>query len=201
MAKYSQYNEEGFLKSFFNDKKGFVVEIGAADGISNSNSRMLIESGWGGLLVEPNKNNFNKLKILYENRTNVVLENIGCSEQSMKNVPFFIDKNDQYEQLSTFSLEQKEKCVGIYDCSFVTENIDLIKTSELFEKHSIKEIDFLSVDTEAFDTNVILGIDFSKIKITLLCVEHISDEMVKYLNDNNYEEIHRTIGNIFFKLK
>lgn len=64
--KYSQYDEEHILDFFFKKKKdGFVVDIGAADGVSNSNSRKLILDGWSGLLVEPNPNNYNKLVNLY----------------------------------------------------------------------------------------------------------------------------------------
>ena len=45
MTYYAQYNEEEIFKNFFNNKQdGFVVEVGAADGITNSNSRFLIES-------------------------------------------------------------------------------------------------------------------------------------------------------------
>ena len=68
MNRYSQYNEEGFIDSFFKNKNnGFLVDIGAADGITNSNSRFLIEKGWGGILIEPNTKNFNKLQDLYKN--------------------------------------------------------------------------------------------------------------------------------------
>ena len=53
---YSQGYEQDFLIEYFNNKKnGLLVDIGAADGINNSNTRYLIENGWEGLLVEPNK--------------------------------------------------------------------------------------------------------------------------------------------------
>jgi FkbM family methyltransferase len=198
MGKYSQYEEEAFLSYFFRDKKGMLVEIGAADGINNSNSRFLIENGWSALLVEPNKKNFSKLLNLYTDNSKITIENVGCSNKSINGVSFYIDKNDEYEQLSTFSLEQKHKCINLYNCDFSEEKIDLIKTSDLFAKHSINDIDFLSVDTESFDTNVILGIDFDKVDIKLICVEHLSDKMVEYLKQNGYSKIHNTQGNIFF---
>jgi FkbM family methyltransferase len=202
MNKYSQYNEEKFLLDFFGiNYKGIVVEIGAADGINNSNSRFLIELGWTGLLVEPNKKNFKKLSELYYGNNNIILENLGCSNITTEKVDFFIDKNDDFEQLSTFSLNQKNKCINLYNCNFINDKIDLLKTSELFEKYSIKHIDFLSIDTEDFDTNVILGIDFNVVTIKLVCIEHITTSMNNYLLNNNYKEIYRTLGNIFFELK
>lgn len=200
MNRYSQYNEEGFIDSFFKNKNnGFLVDIGAADGITNSNSRFLIEKGWGGILIEPNTKNFNKLQELYKNNKKVILENTGCSNEDILNVDFYVDQNNEYEQLSTFSQPQMIACKDYFKCEFLNLKSSLIKTSSLFENHSVYEIDFLSIDTESYDTNVILGIDFSLVKISLICVEHDSQELRNYLEHNSYEEVHRTIGNIFFK--
>ena len=200
MKKYSQYQEESFLVDYFNDAKtGFLVDIGAADGISNSNSRKLIENGWSGLLIEPNKKNYIKLQKLYEKNNLIILENLGCSNTTEDLVDFYIDKNDEYEQLSTFSYSQAEGCKKIFNCNFVKDKIKLQKTSELLSKHNIKEIDFLSIDTESFDTNVILGINFNECNINLICVEHITDEMTEELKKHNYNLCHKTDGNYFFK--
>jgi len=202
IKKYSQYNEEDFLLNYFNNlNNGFLVDIGAADGISNSNSRFLIESGWSALLVEPNKKNFEKIKNLYLNNKKIILENIGCSKDTIDSVDFYIDQNDEYEQLSTFSQVQVDKCKKMYNCGFKLDKVNLIKTSELFNKHLIKKIDFLSIDTESFDTNVILGINFNDCEIDLICVEHTSDILFKKLNGYGYKDIHKTIGNTFFSKK
>lgn len=201
-SRYSQYGEDDYLINFFlNKNDGFLVDIGAADGVRYSNSRLLIQLGWYGLLVEPNPKNFQKLQILYNENKKILLENVGCSDVSNNISEFFIDKNDDYEQLSTFSLDQVLKCKKLYNCEFVKETVKIIKTSDLFEKHQIKKINFLSIDTEAFDTKVISGIDFHKYEIDLICVEHESDEMKKILFENNYEISYKTIGNSFFKKK
>lgn len=202
MKKYAQYNEEEFLTNYFKGiNNGTLVDIGAADGINNSNSRYLIELGWSGLLVEPNKNNFQKLMELYSNNKNIILENVGCSENSLESVEFYIDQNDQYQQLSTFSTNQVLKCKKIYNCEFISDNINLIKTSDLLKKHNLFKIDFLSVDTESFDTNVILGIDFNVVDIDLICVEHSSDLLIEKLTSFGYKNNHNTGGNLFFSKK
>lgn len=199
VKKYAQYGEENFLSKFFSDKKeGFLVDIGAADGVRYSNSRALIEMGWSGLLVEPNINSFEKLKSLYEGDRKVILENLGCSDESVESADFYIDKNDEFEQLSTFSNTQVDKCKKIFNCEFEKNKVRVIKTSDLFKNHSITKIDFLSVDTEAFDTKVINGIDLNECDIKLICIEHNSDEITKKLNDFGYSVCYQTIGNIFF---
>ena len=76
----------------------------------------------------------------------------------------------------------------------------LIKTSELLSKHSFNRINFMSIDTESYDLNVIKGIDFTLSDIELICVEDNNSEMNKILNDNGYKIIHKT-ANIFYSKK
>ncbi len=206
--RYSQYNEEEFLNDYFGNKIGFVVEIGAADGINNSNSRMLIEKGWSALLVEPNVNNFERLKDLYDqnilssendkNESFIILENCGCSDITDKKT-FFIDRNDEYQQLSTFSEQQVIKCKNMYSCEFEEQTIQLIKTSDLFNKHNISKIDFLSIDTEAYDENVLNGINFSIMDIDIICIETDNSEIHNKLSNEGYIICFRTAGNILYK--
>jgi FkbM family methyltransferase len=194
--KYSQYNEELFLMEYFKGRLGVVVEIGAADGTTNSNSRRLIENGWSAILVEPNFNNYTKIKELYKENNIVSVENCGCSDVSKKDT-FYIDHNDKYQQLSTFNPTQVKKCKDIYSCEFEEKEVQILKTSDLFDKHKITKIDFLSIDTESYDKNVVLGIDFGKIDIEIICIE--DEEASEILIKNGYQFFYKTIGNLIFK--
>jgi FkbM family methyltransferase len=192
--KYSQYGEEVFLNNYFHNKIGLVVEIGAADGINNSNSRMLIENGWKALLVEPNIYNFKKLQELYKNNDYVTLKNVGCSFET-KHSKFYVDHNDEYQQLSTFSESQLVKCKNMYNCEFEEIEIELVKTDDLFKSNNIKKIDFLSIDTEGYDENVIKGINFDNIEIDIICTE-INNSI---LPTKGFQLIYQTVGNFFYK--
>src|SRR5262249_30227089 len=50
---YSQNDEESIITGYFGGRAGNLLDIGAYDGVSFSNSRRLIELGWSGALVEP----------------------------------------------------------------------------------------------------------------------------------------------------
>ena len=51
------------LLEYLNYDNGFYVELGAADGITQSNTRYFEKNlGWRGILIEPEINNFNKCK-------------------------------------------------------------------------------------------------------------------------------------------
>lgn len=50
---YSQNDEEAIIMRYFANRTGRLLDIGAADGMTNSNSLALIERGWRAVLVEP----------------------------------------------------------------------------------------------------------------------------------------------------
>jgi FkbM family methyltransferase len=197
---YSQYGEQEFILNYFGDKKGVFIDIGAADGINNSNTKKLIENGWCGLLVEPTPVNYNKLLELYSDNNSIIVENCGCGDTSEESI-FYIDNNDEYHQISTFLKEQKKGCEDYYQCTFDEIITNVYNTTELLNKHNLINIDFISIDTEGYDEKVLLGIDFSKININLICIETITDLGNNFLLKNGFELIHSTVGNKFFKNK
>ncbi len=195
---YSQYGEQEFILNYFKDKIGILVDIGAADGINNSNTKKLIENGWRGLLIEPTPTNYNKLSELYSDNNSIVIENCGCGDVSKESI-FYIDNNDEFHQISTFLEEQKKGCENYYKCSFTEIYSKVYNTTELLIKHNLIDIDFVSIDTEGYDEKVLLGIDFNKISIDLICIETITPISEKLLYSNNYQLVHKTLGNLFYK--
>jgi FkbM family methyltransferase len=195
---YSQYGEQEFILNYFGDKKGVFVDIGAADGINNSNTKKLIENGWCGLLVEPTPINYNRLLELHSNNDSIIIENCGCGDITTDSI-FYIDNNDDFHQISTFLEEQKKGCEDYYKCTFDEINLKVYNTTELLVKHNLTNIDFISIDTEGYDEKVLLGIDFNKINVNLICVETITSFGENLLHSNNYHLVHKTIGNVFYK--
>ncbi len=63
----SQYGECLVLKEHYKNQTGFFVDFGAADGKRYSNTFNLINSGWGGILVEPCRHFLEDLYKLNEN--------------------------------------------------------------------------------------------------------------------------------------
>lgn len=66
--KFSCFNEERIIKEILkhlNVKNKYCVDIGASDGLSMSNTFSLFRSGWRGLAVEGNGENFAKMALFY----------------------------------------------------------------------------------------------------------------------------------------
>lgn len=200
MNRYSQYGEENVIDSFFKGKKnGYVVDVGAADGKTNSNSRYLIESHeWNGLLVEPHPSYFKSLTDLYENNGKVKLRNVAVFNKAGI-LPFFEYGSDSEGQVSTLSPEFKNKVTNMHGNLYkdpINVNVVNLKDILIDSPH----IDFLTIDCEGVDLEVIESNDWEKYRPSLLCIEHSMPKdildalMAKY----NYKLLTRTAGNSFF---
>lgn len=76
MTRYSQNDEQDIILAHFGDKAdGHLLDIGAFDGTSFSNSRALIDRGWHGCMIEPSPWPFATMTKLYWSNPRVCLIN------------------------------------------------------------------------------------------------------------------------------
>ena len=79
-------------------------------------------------------------------------------------------------------------------------------------ENNIKSIDYLSIDTEGHDYDILMAIDFNLIKPILISFEHMHMDGYKtqgekyaklqnYLIENGYELLHKNEEDTCFKLK
>lgn len=93
---------------------------------------------------------------------------------------------------------------------FKSIKVDALTFSELCEKYSITEIDYLQTDTEGFDSQIILSIDFDKVIIKKLQYEYwpfkSEDQYTRYGEDgkkygvNGMEEVESKLTSLGYKL-
>ncbi len=180
----SQAGQDKIIKKkFFDGKKnGFFIEIGAYDGIIGSNcyhfERFL---NWDGIAIEPSNVQFEKLK---KNRKCKVLNNAISDE--VKEVEF-IEVTEGLTQMS-----------GIND-SFFKRNINIISNNQPSKTKSIslktvtfdeivpknRDIDYLSIDIEGGEMNLLKSIDF---KINNIKVVSVENNIPKEQNFKNFFE-------------
>ena len=161
------------------------IEIGTCDFDTNID---LIKSGeWVGIMVEPAPIYFNNLKKLVENSEHkdaVILENIAISDFDGK-VEFAVAKDntksirsengwtrgissivsDNHKGERLFDYEENKK--------FLQEQIDVdcMTLQSLIKKHNLQNIDYLKIDVEGHETNILDAYDWS-IKPTFIKLEH-----------------------------
>jgi FkbM family methyltransferase len=187
MANGYQYNEAEILRDFFGDHQGLVVEIGAADGIDNSNSYELVKRGWSALLVEPHPQYVHSLRFLYGENPLIHISDVAISDYSGKR-SFCL--NGQCSSLVNFP---RQPAIIEVDC---------ITLNELFERHNITKVDFLSVDVEGHDLAVLDSLTWQKYMIDLVCVEHSmpKEQLDKFMLARGYVLYDRNVGNSFYEI-
>lgn len=194
MEDPSQVNQATYLLKYLNYRSGFFIEAGANDGISMSNTYMYeFFMDWTGLLVEPNEHRFNKCK---ENRPNSIVENLALvSSDYQKDYirgSFDGDTNSMTARVIDFRQEVfnknyfKEILLHLRQRKIVKVRASTL--DNLIEKHKIKAIDLLYLDTEEYELPILNGINLDKIRPKFIVVEI-------FPNENSFNSINDHLAN------
>lgn len=174
---YSQCEEDKFLnKMFFKNKKnGVYIELGALDGVLYSNTKFFEDFlNWKGILIEPHPEKFNLLK---KNRPNNFLFNdvVSCIDTEVE----FRYFNDWHAAVSGIENTLPLQTINDYFESndvfikSLPQNKLFLKPktlTEIVKSTGITHIDFLSLDVEGHEYEVLQSWDFS-IPIELILIE------------------------------
>jgi len=147
---------------------GFFVEIGAFDGIHLSNTYLLEkEFGWTGILVEPNPERHAALR---ENRNASISTSAIYSKKGT--VDFLNVQNDpEMSGIATHVYDDRNADRRQQTAQVI--QVDTITPGELFRQYAVPAcIDYLSVDTEGSEFEILSAIDFTKYDVRLISVEH-----------------------------
>jgi len=184
---YSQNAEEKIILDYFRKDsenfKGTLLDIGANDGETFSNSLALIELGWKAILVEPDEEPFEKLLGCHQGNEKVICYNIAIADEDGE-MDFFKSgthlKKGDTGLLSTLSETSYDKWKG-------TTEFEIIKTKTVCFKTFMqtcpeKKFDFITIDAEGMDWNILCQMNLNKLRCNLVCLEH-NGEKIKMFND------------------
>lgn len=191
---YSQYCEDIFIDRLLNYKgEGFYVDVGANHPCFLNNTKIFSDRGWTGINIEPNIVNY---KIFNEVRPKDINLNIGISSKD----GFFDFYNFKEDTLSTFSPEIAENLLNNGRQLVSKENVKLRRLSSIFNEYKIKDVDFITIDTEGNDEDVIMSNDWDKYRPKIVCVEDNfnSRNLQKLFKKYNYKKIKNNGLNSFF---
>jgi FkbM family methyltransferase len=152
-------------------RDGYFVEVGVGGGKSISNTYMLEkEFGWKGVLVEPNISSHESIRF---HRT-AHLETRAAASKSGIMLEFQeVVGNGEHSRIANTGGHKFEKS------SFKSYQVETITMNEILEKQGApKEIDFLSLDTEGSELDILAGIDFKKYTFKVMSIEHNFDQQV-----------------------
>ena len=183
------------LEQYVNYDNGFFVELGANDGISQSNSLYFeMKRNWRGVLIEPTPHNFLLCK---EQRSaeNYIFCN-ACVSFDYKEKYVDIKYANLMSISENLELDLEDKDTHIQSGKkFLSNNEDVfsfgataVTLNSILEKSKApKEIDFLSLDVEGAELAVLKGIDFDKFLFKYMLIE-VRDvkRMESFLRQHGY---------------
>lgn len=183
----SQLRQDLFVLSELNFKtNGYFVEFGATNGVDLSNTRLMEKDfGWTGILAEPAKCWHKDLK----NNRSANIETNCVWKDSHSTLTFNEVDVAELSTINSFSdtdgHRETRKQGKTYD-------VKAISLNDLLSKYNApKQIDFLSIDTEGSEFDILSNFDFSKHTFQVITCEHnytpMREKIFSLLSSYGYE--------------
>ncbi len=203
LKSYSQEGEDMILRRLFeNQKTGFYVDVGAHHPMRFSNTYFFYKRGWRGINIDAMPGSmklFNKFR-----PRDINIEKAISSEKQI--ITYYVFNEPA---LNGFSKELSEERHGKGNY-FIVSTIDMKTTTleEIFDYWLPKgqEIDFLSIDVEGLDFEVLKSNSFEKYRPKVILIEILesslsnleNNEISKFLKRVNYSIYAKTVNTVFF---
>ena len=180
--------------NFLKDKKlnnfNLVLDVGAHQGetinifLKNFKIKKIISFEASPKNFLKLKNNFKKLSKKFQN-SEIIIENIALSNEKKK-IQF-----KQFDESSSSTISEIDESSSYYKKkykilnlfgnkkNYQIINLQTLKLSDYLLENKIGTIDFLKIDTEGTELEIIQGLDKNIEKVKLIMFEHHFDNMIK----------------------
>ena len=191
---YGEFGEDILVNRILkNLETGKYVDVGCYHPYKGSLTAQLYKKGWKGINIDLSKSSIDLFNLVRKEDINLNLAVSDFNGQTS-----YFENSPINQQNSLIKNNDNQKKIKI-DC----KNLNLILEENKFEK-----FEYLNIDVEGSEQNVINGINLSKYRPMLITIEnnnlHINDyiesETYKILIKNNYTFISKTgVTNFFLK--
>lgn len=206
-TSFSKSGEDIQLWQLLKKEKGVYIDVGAHHPILGNNTYFFYLRGWQGINVEPNST-FEPLYKKFRGKDYLYKGGIANFDGELEYFEFSTDV------FNTFSGSHIEK-LNLEDKISDSNQIPVITLSTLIRNYLQEpfSIDFLSVDVEGMELEVMQGNDWSKFRPRYILLEShkslkddLESDLTKFLYANKYELIGKSllsfqIGTLWFRAK
>lgn len=204
---YSQEGEDMIYRSFFENRKhykGYYVDVGAHHPFRYSNTLYFYQKGWRGINIEPTPTAKRLFDMFRKRDVNL---NVGISMES-GTLPFYCFNEPALNSFSKEIAENKSATTRYH-----IDRVIPVKTWPLAVVLDTwlppgQVIDFMTVDTEGFDLDVLGSNNWEKYVPLFIMVEANLDfddlhtsPVYSFLTQRNYKLVAKTMRTLFFKLE
>ena len=175
---YSIFGEDLFIQNYFKNKpKGFYVDVGCYHPLQGNNTHLLYKKGWSGINFDINHYSIKLFNFLRKRDLNI---HSGISRKKSKLTMYY---RKEINMLNT--LDEKIAKVHFRN-GYKKKNIQ-VNTLNLFLSKKLKKlnkIDFINIDVEGYELDVLKSLNFTTYKPQLICIEIHN---IKKMYDTNYK--------------
>lgn len=167
------------LDQIIKKSSGFFIELGANDGITQSNTAFFeFYRGWKGLLIEPSVEKYEQCII---NRPSSIVQNYACVDSIYQLAHIYGDFNGSLMSSVNGSRLNSSQLL----------QVSTITLEKLLDKYAApgQIIDLLSLDTEGYELPILKGLNLDKYRPRYMLIEIYTkdfNEIVSFLLSHNY---------------
>ena len=193
---YAHTEEDLYILKKFKNKKGFYVDVGCHHPTRLNNCHLLYKNGWNGINIDISRLSIKLFNLARKKDINI---NMAVSLKKKK-VRYYYDKLISFY----ISLNKRKELDRFREINSDTLTSIIDKT-----KYKNRKIDFLSIDTEGKDLEVLKSLNFRRYNPVYICIEIYSDKnesfnikknlIYKYLMKKNYKLLLNKRENYIFK--
>jgi FkbM family methyltransferase len=204
--KSSQFGEEKKISKLFGKNfKGTYVDLGCFHPVRSNNTLQFYKKGWKGLNIDLNQLTIDLFNFARPADTNICA---AISNKKVKKKLYFLGDLDSK---NTLDLNHKNWLGKHFNINKKDFKIKIVKTktlNEILNKNKLYNIDFLNIDIEGHEFEVLKSVNFKKFNIKVICVELINfnkfsrnkkNQLVSLLKKNKYKFVDKSEINYIFK--
>lgn len=165
---YTQNLEDYHLSlAFAGQERGFYIDIGAGHPVADNVSLWFYERGWNGIVAEP----IADLADLYKKIRPRDMLYQGLVGRSVGEVDFF-----HVNRLHGFSttIELHADVAKEFGADYQRLRLAMLTLEKLCEQHQVQQIDFLKIDVEGAESDVLAGNNFNRFRPKVIVAEAVT---------------------------
>lgn len=205
LHSYSQEGEDIVLRKIFDGQlNGFYVDVGAHHPFRYSNTEFFYEQGWRGINIDATPGSL--LAFSRVRHRDINIEAVVGVNEGEANYHLFQDA-----ALNTMSAERAAEVRESGQSEELKQvKLPVTRLENILDRHlpAAVKIDFMSIDVEGAELDVLESNDWKKYRPTILLVEALSElnlkevitaEVTVYLQKQRYELFGRTLNTLYFR--
>lgn len=192
IKSYSQEGEDMILRRLFENKnKGFYVDIGAHHPLRFSNTYFFYKQGWRGINIDAMPGSMRIFRKLRPRDINIEIP-VSLENKLMK---YYIFNDPALNGFDVQLAMRRDADKNEYKIQKIVE-LQTQPLSDVLSNHLPKnqKIDFLSVDVEGLDFEVLKSNDWSKFKPEVVLAETLGGSSLSELSNHEISIFLRGVG-------